>query len=319
MIDYTVFYKEKLPLDDVWEPRWDLLISSYNLSDRVLDVFSRANADEKRWLVLPDYDFDTDELPPRENVHLADTRNEADYILDFFGANSFSLDGADVCVDITGFLKPYMMFLLKYLKHQGVKRIDVLFSEPAHYVKKEDTSFSDEKVQEVRQVQGFEGIHDTDTSNDILIVGAGYDHKLMMHVAESKDSARKKIRVFGFPSLRPDMYQQNILRSTKADDTFGSISSASDPSSYFAPANDPFVTASVLHDILVHENGLRKVTNLYLSPLATKPQALGFTLFYLFEMDGGAASMIYPFCPSHSKKTSEGISRVWRYTIEFPR
>src|SRR5207253_621115 len=87
---------------------------------------------------------------------------------------------------------------------------------------------------------------------------------------------------------------------------------------YFVPANDPFVTANVLRRIVddCERNG-HMITNLYLSPLATKPQALGFALFYLTEMRGKATSIIFPFCRTYSKETSLGLSRVWKYVVEL--
>lgn len=318
MFDYTIFYKETLPLAGSWDDSYDLFISAYNASDRVPYVFKKVKAEDKRWLALPDYRFTASELPRAGHIFRNDTKREAEYVMAFFDSGNFPLDTMHICVDITGFIKPYMMFLLKYLMLSGVTKVDVLFSEPSHYVKKEMTAFSDEKVLEVRQVEGFEGAHRSETHNDMLIIGAGYDHQLMMHVAEHKDNARKKIRIFGFPSLRLDMYQQNILRSSLVDNTFGSSSSADGIDSFLAPANDPFVTASVLSRIYKHETAAKGITNLYLSPLATKPQALGFTIFYLLDLVDEPASMIYPFCDSHSKRTSKGISRVWRYTVEFP-
>jgi hypothetical protein len=51
---------------------------------------------------------------------------------------------------------------------------------------------------------------------------------------------------------------------------------------------------------------------------AAKPQALGFTVFYLTECRGKAVSMLYPICRTHSRKTSERISRIWKYVVELP-
>lgn len=88
-------------------------------------------------------------------------------------------------------------------------------------------------------------------------------------------------------------------------------------SAYFSPANDPFVVATELSRIFRKEKDERGVINTYLCPLATKPQALGFTLFYLTECQNEPVSMIYPFCYSHAKETSVGISRISKYTLEL--
>ncbi len=70
------------------------------------------------------------------------------------------------------------------------------------------------------------------------------------------------------------------------------------PNNYFAPANDPFVYAQVPKEIVDAENMKKKITNLYLCPLATKPIVLGLTLFYLMEWVNKEAIIIFSFCPT---------------------
>jgi hypothetical protein len=150
----------------------------------------------------------------------------------------------------------------------------------------------------------------------VLIIGAGYDDKLIAEIAEHKDQA-SKIQVFGLPSLRADMYQENVLRAHRAESAVGTPIHH-DSSSFFAPANDPFVTAAVLQEIV---NGLRqreRITNLYLSPLATKAQLLGFSLYYLAECRNAAVSMLFPFCAAYARETTKGLTRIWKYTVELP-
>ncbi len=130
------------------------------------------------------------------------------------------------------------------------------------YSKREKTQFSNEVVAEVRQIAGFEGVHNPETSNDYLVIGAGYDHQLIAQVAESKDSS-KKIQIFGLPSLRADMYQENVLRARNAEEAVGRQTS-DESSNYFAPANDPFVTASTLHEIVSRLEARKPITNLSL-------------------------------------------------------
>lgn len=321
MIDYTIFYKSELPIKDDWSKSitWDLFISAYNSSDRVNTVYDKVTAKFKHWLVLPDYNFSSSELP-NDYYFRSPVNNEGEYIRKYFEeAQIENLTDLNICVDITGFVKPYMMFLLRWLKHLGVKRIDILYSEPGRYAKKEKTKFSDGPVEEIRQVAGFAGLHvankSNESSNDLLILGSGYDDELIAQVAEQKSNA-KKIQIFGLPSLRPDMYQENILRAHKAAESVGG-DIRDERRTYFAPANDPFVTASVLRKIFHAENSRSPITNVYLSPLATKPQALGFTIFYLTECIDSPVSMIYPFCAAHAQETSKGISRIWKYDIEM--
>jgi hypothetical protein len=147
----------------------------------------------------------------------------------------------------------------------------------------------------------------------LLIIGAGYETHLIAEVAEDKDRA-KKLVLLGLPSLSADMYQQNAWRTRLAADAIGESTGGK----YFAPANDPFVTATVLSEIIFRQRRIEPVTNLYLSPLATKAQALGFVLYYMGECEGQNSSIIFPFSSQYSPETAEGISRIWRYRLEFP-
>jgi hypothetical protein len=118
------------------------------------------------------------------------------------------------------------------------------------------------------------------------------------------------------------MYQQSVLRSREVADLLNDPDFAP-ANRAFAPANDPFVTATVLSQLLAGRCLPKPFTNAYLSPLGTKPQALGFALFYVGECVGPQAkfpnvSIIFPFSSRYMPETSEGISRVWRYTVEFP-
>jgi hypothetical protein len=209
-----------------------------------------------------------------------------------------------------------LIFLLRWFADNGVKRFDALYSEPVVYSNREQTRFSDEVVVAVRQISGFEGTHNPDTSNDYLIIGAGYDHQLIAQVAENKE-ASMKIQIFGLPSLRADMYQENVLRAHRAEEAVGRHT-VDESSSYFAPANDPFVTAATLREIVGRISVRKPITNLYLSPLSTKPQVVGFALYHLTEQRNNATSVIFPFCDAYDQETSTGVARIWKYTVELP-
>jgi hypothetical protein len=316
MIDYTVLYKDELPVEGEWPKgvRWDIFISGYTAAERVRRVYDKVSAGSKHWLVFPEYGFAEGEYP--SGAFAFDARDEAGYVQEFWESSIGSVAEGTVGIDITGFIRPYLIFLVRWLAERGVRRFDALYTEPVIYSKREQTRFSDETVVEVRQIAGFEGTHSTDTSNDYLIIGAGYDHQLIAQVAENKEFSRK-IQIFGLPSLRADMYQENVLRAYRAEEAVGRHT-ADESSSYFAPANDPFVTASTLRDIASRIGARKPITNLYLSPLATKPQVLGFAVYYLTECRNSPTSLIFPFCESYDQETSSGVSRIWRYTVELP-
>ena len=313
MIDYNIFYKSVLPGDGEWGPeaRWHTFISAFTSADRVRRVFKKAVADEKRWIVFPEYGYEKDKLP--EGAFCVDKgKTEAEGIQSFWESLEPGIENKEICVDITGFIRPYLIFLVRWLMEMNVQRFDAVYSEPDHYREREETSFSGESVKVVRQIAGYEGNHKPETSNDVLIINVGYDHQLISHVAENKDQANK-FQLFGFPSLRADMYQENVLRAYEAKEAVGSQAK-----NYFAPANNPFVTASVLSEIVDTANKKKPITNLYLSPLATKPQVLGFALYYLTERRNTSSSMIFPFCDAYNRETGVGVARVWKYTVELP-
>ena len=201
---------------------------------------------------------------------------------------------------------------MTYLRSQGIAHFDVLYTEPTHYARKADTTFA-ERISIVKQVEGFEGSHQTDVSNDVLLLGVGYDHVPMARAILHKDNARL-VQLHSLPSLSADMYHESLLR-------LGRVSSVSgrpnDESVYFASANDPFVIADTLSRAWREMNARRKVTNLYLCPLATKVQALGFGLFFLTELQNSAASIILPSVESYSRETSTGVGRSWLYPIHL--
>ena len=220
MIDYTIFYKTSLSIDSEWadENRWDVFISAYTLAERVLRVFEKVEAESKYWLVLPEYHFDSHEIPPN-SFYYEETGQEAQCISRFWDSCKFET-GMTICIDTTGFIRPYLVFLIAWLMNKGFHHVDMMYSEPLHYVQKERTEFSGPNITEIRQVPMFEGIHSPDTSNDLLIINAGYEDNLISSVAENKNSARKSL-LLGFPSLRADMYQENVLRTRKSEEAIG--------------------------------------------------------------------------------------------------
>src|SRR5215217_511418 len=106
MVDYTIFYKKQYRPDQDWQSDndWDLLISAYNTSERVQTVFEQANATEKHWLILPDYDYKEEEFPTTGRVFAPTTTHEADFIQEYFQQARIDLNNKKLCVDITGFM-----------------------------------------------------------------------------------------------------------------------------------------------------------------------------------------------------------------------
>lgn len=306
---YSTFYKNAVELNDLAAGKhsWDILLSAYNQTERVERVFNACVAKQRIWLICPEYMFTDAELP-KGDIFVSKAAREDEYVLEL--VKSVDLVGKSIALDITGFMRPTLMFLIAWLKRSGVVSVDCLYSEPVMYSKGADTMFSNETITEVRQVAGFEGSHIPDSDDDLMIIGCGYDNKMLEYSLNHKARARK-IQLFPFPSLRPQMYQENRYRTALSADAIG----AKIDGIYFAPAHDPFINAEVLGEIV--EERCKPATNLYLCPLATKPQILGFVLYYLSELVGTPASIVFPFYQAYSKKTSDGVSKIWVYQVEL--
>jgi hypothetical protein len=311
-IEYLIDCKKEYNTRTIKNYYCDIFISCYNDSERVKKTYMNINAKEKLWIIIPEYRYKKSEYP-REKYLKEDSFNEAELIILTIGKYLKDKKNLKVCIDITGFMRQHIIFLIKYLYTININHYDIIYSEPSSYIKKSETEFTTSDVEEVRQISFYEGNHKIDTDNDVLIIGVGYDHNLMSRVLLTKENANPII-IFGLPSLSADMYQESLIRFQRVSIISSKISN---DNTYFASMNDPFVTASVLSSIYEHICTKQEISNLYLCPLATKPQALGFSLFYMKELEGKSASIIFPFSSSYSRNTSKGIGRIWLYTINL--
>jgi len=315
-VDFTVFYKSALDPTGNWTTnlKWDVFISAFNSNERVHRVYDYVQAEEKHWIVHSEYAFALEELPTSGTVFVqSDGMREDDCVQAFLNERCPDLTDGSFCIDISGFMRPHLMFLLRVLAEKGVRQFDALYSEPGQYVSRELTEFAQGSVTDVRPVAGFEGLHQPSMAADeeLLIIGAGYEHHLIRHVANAKTNTRK-LQLLGFPSLQADFYQENILNAHRAAEAVSAINRP-----LFAPANDPFVTAAVLQKAVTEQRS-RGAKNIYLCPLASRPQALGFALYYLYEGLKQPVSIIYPYATRYARETTTGIARIWKYRIELP-
>jgi hypothetical protein len=293
---------------------YDVFISAFNLSERIASAFERVEAARKYWVVHNEYYFNQSELPQNAPIISSNEVSEADFIIETLGLIDPPLNAAQrVCIDITGFMRPHLMFLMKYLQSLGFTRFDLIYTEPSQYMRKADTVFSSDVI-EVRQINGFEGAHSVDMAHDVLVVGAGYDHDLISHAIAYKSSARL-LQLLSLPSLSADMYQESLIRLRRVADAPFRVP---DEQLAYSSANDPFITYIVLDEAIRKlKERQQGISNLYLSPLATKPQAVGFAMFYLKHLVGAPASIVFPLASRYSKETSLGVGRTWLYEMEF--
>lgn len=314
-IDYSLFWKEQFSdLNTLTRTKsWDLLLSAFNQEDRVRDVFSAAQATRKLWAVLPDYRLSDKDIPP--GAIRPKEGDELTVVSEILNAAAVTT-GISLCIDATGILRQYLVVLIRALQLRGIEHFDILYSEPSRYGAKETTEFSSVDFTEVRQIRGYEGSHSTDTSKDLVIIAAGYEHRLVASISDEKNHASKRL-IYAFPSTRPDMFQESALATYNA---YESVGRGAYLKPYFAPACDPFVAAAAVRRVredFYAQQG--KVSNLYLAPLSTKPIAIGFALYYLMECGSTPTSVIHPFMGSYANRSAYGLSRIWVYRIELPK
>lgn len=308
-MEYSIYYREEIKIISSGG-EWDVFISAYNKSERVLKVYKEVVAKEKHWIILPEYNFLDEDFPDEKNVFKCGNGNESIQLGGFLRNIDFS--NKRVCIDATGFMRPQLLFILAYLNRKKIPSVDFLYSEPKQYSSRENTEFSKGVIAKPRQIIGYVGAHVTQEERDLVIIGCGYDSNLISKSAQYKDNAAK-VTLIGFPSLLPDMYQENILRTIKSS---VQLDLQNSQRYIYAPASDPFATAQALSDFF-KKNNINKFDNIYLSPLSTKAQVLGMGFFYLRELAGCAASIIYPVSEYYAQETSIGIAKMWRYTFEF--
>ncbi len=310
-MDFTYLYKHSFSsLEEFSSSKeYDYYISSFINSDRILLPPTKINAKKKIWIVTKEEE-NNEFLNDQHKIIINSDEN---YDIMKQMVDDINVQDKEICIDATGFLIPDLLFLIRYLNSKGIDHLDIIYTEPLKYKKAEDTQFSD-NFYEVKQIIGMSGVHVSKMNNDMLIIAAGYDHSRIVDVANKKKTA-KKVLLYGFPSISPGMFQENVYRAFGAEPALGSECFRDMDMNIYAPAYDPFVTAQIIKEY-TQKN---QYTNLYLAPLSSKPQALGLALFFLWEEGyNNNISIIYPMCKNYLKDNSEGIARIWKYSFILP-
>lgn len=322
MIDYGIYYRESLSIenDSLNSEAFDIFISAFNASDRVKEVFDKVDSPYKYWLIHPEYNFSDEELTGVNATKVIKPTkfNEEDQIssllseLDILGITT-----AKVCIDSTGFMRNVLAFLIIALGYMEVKKIHVLYSEPIRYINNENTHFSI-SADKVKALAGT-AITPTTNAKDSLIMSIGFDHVLMSQVVNEHESATF-YPVYSFPSLSADMFQQSAFRSSNIIPIKNNDLTTR---KFFAPANDPFSTAKKIQEIvsIIHYKDQNLIHNIYLCPLSTKAQLVGYAYYWWkegrYKTNRGMINIVLPMCTSYKRETSTGLKRVWQYTLEM--
>ena len=131
IIDYSIYYKSSFPFHSDWPTRcrWDILISAFTSSERVLSVFDKATATSKHWIVFREYGYAVSQYP-RNNYYVAQSNIESEIIPEFWSSLPVGTESRSICIDITGFIRPHLLFLVRWLAQMGILRFDAIYSEP---------------------------------------------------------------------------------------------------------------------------------------------------------------------------------------------
>ncbi len=300
---------------------YDLFISAYTQEDIVIKTYDNIQAEKKIYLIFPEYNIDTSQINGEIFEYNIINHNikESEYINAMCEKYINITDKDKICIDTTGFNKPYLVFLLFWFKEKGIDKFDLIYTEPQRYLKSDKTKFSDNIVESRNIVSPYE-TYSKSGENDLFIVNVGYDSKLVNKVIRNVTANEIK-PLIGFPSLQAIMYQENILNLLKSKTELGIKENTE---LLYAPANNPFITAHVISEYVKKYVSINKsaVNNIHLAPLATKAQTIGIALFYIFENEYYDNQDInlhihYPFTDSYSASSSEGYFRINKYTIEF--
>lgn len=311
-MDYTIYYKSSHEsINDVDFPIYDQFFSGFDACERTKEIYNNVRADKKIWLIFPQYkkieEHEYNGYDIYSNEHFEEDKY-FDGFIEFYKINKKT----KICIDITGILRPHLIYLIKLLYFAEIKKIDFLYSEPLKYQNAENTNFTGitENVADIKWCSSE--MSNPNTRNDILIIASGYDDQLIQKVKQEYVRIKNKYFLIGFPSLQLDMYQESILKTNKIREN--SDNEMSHRIEY-APAADPFVTAQAIHNI-IEKNG--DYTNIYLSPISTKPHTLGIALYYLFNFKTKPISIVFPYSKKYNSKTAIGQKRIWKYTFELP-
>lgn len=307
MMNYSYYYIEEIK--DTSSLQYDVFISVFDGCDRTQETFKKVNAATKHWLVIPQYNQPKEELPA--SCLFSSYTDESDYILDVIDKIDVS-GGKKICIDSTGFIIPHLLFLVQYLKRNGITVLDILYSEPQQYEKGEATQFT-KRVGHTRPVMGYSTVAKDVEGEDTLIIFVGFNDEMVSNVAREKSKSKHKYLFTGFPSLQADMYQQNLIQLNKSLETIGEMH----VHYCKTPAYDPFVTAKKLQDII--DKRLKKsepVNYIHIAPLSTKPMAIAAALVYFTNPDS-PIDIIYPPAEEYKSHHSIGVKRTWRYVLEF--
>jgi len=222
-------------------------------------------------------------------------------------------DHALVGLDITSLMRGNLIEMVDEMFAHGVQTVRCFYAEPIRYEEDEETKFARKMSHLALPVRGFANPRLSDTrSNDLLIVGVGYDKRQLRVVLDTFRGER--VFVYGLPALQPGMYQESVLRAE--DDGATGFLRPDVSARRFAAAHDPYDFADQIVEITQqHEDVHGRDFNLLMCPLGPKPQALGCALFFKAVWDDRPGGIYLPEILSYSRTHAEGLSNIWQFDL----
>ena len=135
-MDYSFSYKTELPIAGDWEGSIssDFFISAFNSSERVKSVYQKAIAQQKFWLIFPEYQYDDAELPDGD-VYRCNGDSEGEQITSFFDTiqslNDYTtwVERDQIKLKYSALGKYFKRKTNYYKKEEAVKNFNNIFSD----------------------------------------------------------------------------------------------------------------------------------------------------------------------------------------------
>ena len=211
---------------------------------------------------------------------------------------SHDIEGTNIAIDISVLVKPYFFLLLKHLTDYNFNEINLIYTEPNTY-----QTFT-RGTMNAKDIPGYSGRKDFD-KKEALAVLLGFEGYRTNEIYDQVNP-ELTIPINGFPSYKPEFKDKSILQNKELlleEDIFINMR--------YAPAHDPFMTCEVLNEIY---SLYKSEYNLSITPLGTKPMALGSCFFVLQNTD---CRVIYPYPLEYYPKSSLGFNTTWLYAIHM--
>jgi len=220
-----------------------------------------------------------------------------------------TLGGSTILLDVTGLLHSTWAPLMKVAIQKELS-LKVIYVEPAAYARTFDPFRGEvyelsEKFHGIKGIPGFINIRDRSRKQFLFIPALGFEgdrFKRMLRELEPDDDLVYPI--IGVPGFRPEFpfYAFSANFRNVEDSVYG-------PQISYARANEPF---SIFDKINKIANGHEEIEDIVLSPIGTKPHAVGMFLFGMLSTR--RVEIIYDH-PVRKGNRTKGFGKVAVYNI----